>query len=63
LFDHPDVVLTPHLMGMSQQASAATFLDAAQGVLDVLAGVGPAAVANPGWDQAEVLATAVLESR
>ena len=63
LFDHPDVVLTPHLMGMSRHARAATFLDAAQGVLDVLSGVGPAAVANPGWDLAAVRATAALESR
>ena len=30
LFDHPDVVLTPHLMGLSRQATAATFVDAAQ---------------------------------
>jgi len=52
LFDHPDVVLTPHLMGMSQQGSAATYIDAAQGVLDVLTGRPPAAVANPGWDRA-----------
>ncbi len=63
LFDHPDVVLTPHLMGMSRQASAATFLDAAQGVLDVLSGLAPAAVANPGWDQAAVPTTVALESR
>ena len=52
LFDHPDVVLTPHLMGLSRQGTAATFTDAAQGVLDVLAGTRPAAVANPGWDKA-----------
>lgn len=52
LFDHPDVVLTPHLMGLSRQGTAATFVDAAQGVADVLAGRPPAAVANPGWDQA-----------
>ncbi|MET0863298.1 MAG: NAD(P)-dependent oxidoreductase [Nakamurella sp.] len=51
LFDHPDVVLTPHLMGMSRQGSAATYIDAAQGVLDVLSGTRPAAVANPGWDR------------
>jgi D-3-phosphoglycerate dehydrogenase len=62
LFDHPDVVLTPHLMGMSRQASAATFIDAAQGVLDVLTGHGPAAVANPGWEQAAHLTAAALES-
>ena len=52
LFDHPDVVLTPHLMGLSRQGTAATFTDAAQGVLDVLSGTRPAAVANPSWDKA-----------
>jgi D-3-phosphoglycerate dehydrogenase len=62
LFDHPDVVLTPHLMGMSRQASAATFIDAAQGVLDVLTGHAPAAVANPGWEEAAHLAGTLLES-
>ena len=49
LFDHPDVVLTPHLMGMTRRAAAATFVDAARGVADVLAGLRPAAVANPDW--------------
>jgi phosphoglycerate dehydrogenase-like enzyme len=49
LFDHPDVVLTPHLMGMTRRASATTFADAARGVADVLAGRRPAAVANPEW--------------
>ena len=48
LFSHPDVVLTPHLMGLSRRATAATFTAAAQGVLDVLAGHEPAAAANPG---------------
>jgi D-3-phosphoglycerate dehydrogenase len=62
LFDHPDVVLTPHLMGMSRQASATTFLDAAQGVLDVLTGHRPAAVANPGWEQAANLTNKAMES-
>lgn len=47
LFDHPHVVLTPHVMGLSARATAATFADAARGVLDVLAGRRPAAVANP----------------
>ena len=47
LFDHPDVVLTPHLMGLSRQATSATFLDAARGVVAVLGGRHPAAVANP----------------
>jgi D-3-phosphoglycerate dehydrogenase len=49
LFDHPDVVLTPHLMGMSRRAAAATFVDAARGIADVLASRRPAAVANPDW--------------
>jgi phosphoglycerate dehydrogenase-like enzyme len=52
LFDHPDVVLTPHLMGLTRRATAATFADAAQGVLDVLAGRRPVAVANPDWADA-----------
>ena len=62
LFDHPDVVLTPHLMGLSRQGTAATFTDAAQGVLDVLTGTRPAAVANPGWDTSAKPVTAVAES-
>jgi D-3-phosphoglycerate dehydrogenase / 2-oxoglutarate reductase len=49
LYSHPDVVLTPHLMGLSRRATAATFTAAARGVLDVLAGREPQAVANPGW--------------
>jgi D-3-phosphoglycerate dehydrogenase / 2-oxoglutarate reductase len=49
LFDHPNVVLTPHVMGLSRRATAATFADAARGVVDVLAGRTPAAVANPDW--------------
>jgi len=40
-------VLTPHLMGLTRCATAATFADAARGVTDVLAGRQPAAVANP----------------
>jgi phosphoglycerate dehydrogenase-like enzyme len=52
LFDHPNVSLTPHLMGLTRRATAATFADAAQGVVDVLAGRPPAAVANPDWDAA-----------
>ena len=52
LFDHRDVVLTPHLMGMTRRAAAATFVDAARGVADVLAGRRPAAVANPEWANA-----------
>ncbi len=49
LFDHPDVVLTPHVMGLTRRGTAATFADAARGIVDVLAGRRPAAVANPDW--------------
>jgi len=49
LYSHPDVVLTPHLMGLSRRATAATFTAAAQGILDVLSGREPRAVANPAW--------------
>jgi phosphoglycerate dehydrogenase-like enzyme len=49
LFDHPDVVLTPHLMGLTRRATQATFTDAARGVIDVLTGKSPQAVANPAW--------------
>jgi D-3-phosphoglycerate dehydrogenase / 2-oxoglutarate reductase len=54
IFDHPSVSLTPHLMGLTRKATAATFADAAQGVVDVLNGSRPAAVANPNWDAASV---------
>ncbi len=49
LYDHPDVVLTPHLMGLSRRATEATFTAAARGVLDVLCGREPQAVADPAW--------------
>jgi len=49
LYRHPDVVLTSHLMGLSRRATAATFTAAARGVLDVLSGREPRAVADPGW--------------
>ncbi|MDN5794804.1 MAG: oxidoreductase [Intrasporangium sp.] len=49
LFDHPDVVLTPHLMGMTRRATALTYADAARGITAVLSGQPPAAVANPDW--------------
>jgi D-3-phosphoglycerate dehydrogenase len=49
LFDEPNVVLTPHVMGLSRRATAATFADAARGVGDVLSGRRPVAVANPEW--------------
>ncbi|SDW59257.1 Phosphoglycerate dehydrogenase [Arthrobacter sp. cf158] len=47
LFDHPNAVLTPHLMGFTRQGMAHTVRDAAQGAVDVLAGRKPAAVATP----------------
>jgi D-3-phosphoglycerate dehydrogenase len=50
VFDRADVVLSPHLMGLSVGATRATFTAAAQGVADVLAGRRPAALANPEWD-------------
>lgn len=50
VFDHPDVVLSPHVMGLSVGATRATFTAAARGVADVLAGRRPAALADPGWD-------------
>jgi D-3-phosphoglycerate dehydrogenase / 2-oxoglutarate reductase len=52
IFDHPNVTLTPHLMGLTRRGTELTFADAAQGVVDVLAGRKPAAVANPDWVRA-----------
>jgi D-3-phosphoglycerate dehydrogenase len=49
LYSHPGVVLTPHLMGLTRRATAATYAAAARGILDVISGREPAAVANPGW--------------
>ncbi len=46
LFDRENVVLTPHVMGLSSRAMRATLVDAAQGVVDVLAG-RPAAATAP----------------
>jgi D-3-phosphoglycerate dehydrogenase len=57
LFDHPDVVLTPHLMGLTRRATAATFAAAARGVTDVLAGRRPPALANPDWTPAGAATT------
>jgi phosphoglycerate dehydrogenase-like enzyme len=47
VFDHVNVVLTPHLMGFTRQGMAHTVRDAARGAVDVLAGRPPAAVASP----------------
>jgi D-3-phosphoglycerate dehydrogenase len=44
-------------MGLTRRANAATFADAARGVIDVLAGRRPAAVANPDWEQASATST------
>ena len=52
IFDHPGVTLTPHMMGLTRRGTELTFADAAQGVVDVLAGRRPAALANPDWDAA-----------
>jgi D-3-phosphoglycerate dehydrogenase len=49
VFDRTDVVLSPHLMGLSVGATRATFAAAARGVADVLAGRRPTALANPEW--------------
>jgi len=49
IFDHPHVSLTPHLMGLTRRGTELTFADAAQGIVDVLFGRRPAAVANPEW--------------
>lgn len=46
IFDHENVLLTPHVMGLSKQSTVATFIDAAQGVRDVLEGKTPKAIAN-----------------
>jgi phosphoglycerate dehydrogenase-like enzyme len=47
VFDHENVVLTPHLMGFTRQGMVNTVRDAAKGAVDVLAGRTPAAVAAP----------------
>jgi phosphoglycerate dehydrogenase-like enzyme len=54
LFDHPNVILTPHVMGLSARATAATFTDAARGVRDILTGrqISAVPVANPAWTHA-----------
>ena len=46
LFQHPRALLTPHVMGLSTKAAAQTFVDAAQGIRDVLDGKKPLATAN-----------------
>ena len=46
VFDHENVVLTPHVMGLSKQATVATYQAAAEGVRAVLEGRTPSAVAD-----------------
>ena len=46
IFDHPNVVLTPHVMGLSARAMRATFADAAVGLVEIL-NDRTAPVANP----------------
>ena len=46
IFDNENVVLTPHVMGLSNQATVATYVMAAQGARDVLTGVKPKSTAN-----------------
>ena len=46
IFDHENVVLTPHVMGLSKQATIATYVLAAEGVRDFLTGGRPQAIAN-----------------
>jgi phosphoglycerate dehydrogenase-like enzyme len=46
IFDHENVVLTPHVMGLSIKSTLATLIDAAQAVRDVLEGKSPKSVAN-----------------
>lgn len=47
IFDHPRVVLSPHVMGLTAKSTRETFRQAAQGVADVLAGKQPQHVASP----------------
>lgn len=46
IFELENVVLTPHVMGLSVQATRQTFIDAAQGIRDVLDGKRPRATAT-----------------
>lgn len=46
IFEHENVVLTPHVMGLSKQATVATFVEAARAVRAVLDGAEPLALAN-----------------
>lgn len=47
LFAHPRVLVSPHALGLSRSAKAATARAVAEGILAVLRGERPTAVANP----------------
>ena len=42
VFEHPRVILTPHVMGLTTASTEATFIQAAEGIADVLRGKSPA---------------------
>jgi phosphoglycerate dehydrogenase-like enzyme len=46
IFDHENVLLTPHVMGLTVKATEATFIDAARAVRAVLDGQEPDALVN-----------------
>jgi D-3-phosphoglycerate dehydrogenase len=46
IFDHENVLLTPHVMGLSVKATQATFIDAARAVRAVIDGQEPDALVN-----------------
>jgi D-3-phosphoglycerate dehydrogenase len=46
-FNHPNVVLTPHVMGLSQRASQQTFAAAAQAIKDFFNQTGSVEIVNP----------------
>jgi len=47
LFSAPNLVVTPHSAALTAECAARMAVQAAQGIMDVLAGRRPAAVANP----------------
>ncbi len=47
LFQHPRVLVTPHALGLSRRARERIFREVAHGILAVLQGERPRAVANP----------------
>jgi D-3-phosphoglycerate dehydrogenase / 2-oxoglutarate reductase len=47
LFRHPNVLVSPHALGMSRRAKERIFRELAEGIAAVLRGERPAAVANP----------------